>query len=184
MSAALAKYQPWQPSVKTLWHRKTQAALDLLIARVLNCEKVVEHAYRRLSLPHLLGSLGRSYVNLLLIGRENSWIVNARTSHRRHFVGTRQAIGLTAKAANNASWTQLRLFALRYAAPGSLVKVYCLNLEEGKSRHVAEFRKAEEAPFQLPGCSRDALNRLRLPVSIMIPIEKDKLVASSLIGWE
>ena len=80
--SALQKFKPWQPSVKTLWHEKTQAALDVIIANVLNNKTVLKHVYKKLSLPHLIGKLGQCSENLLLIGRENSWLVNARTSHK------------------------------------------------------------------------------------------------------
>ena len=33
--SALQKFNPWQSSVKTLWHKKTQATLDLIVEEVL-----------------------------------------------------------------------------------------------------------------------------------------------------
>ena len=38
---ALQKFRPWQPSVKTLWHEKTQAALDMIVEEVLHNKKVL-----------------------------------------------------------------------------------------------------------------------------------------------
>ena len=81
---------------------------------VLHNKNVTRNVYRKLSVPHLLGNIGNCGVNLLIIGKENSWIVNATTSHKNHFVGTRQSIGLTSKAANTVSWKQLETFVLRY----------------------------------------------------------------------
>ena len=69
-------------TICTLWREKTQAALDVIIANVLNNKTVLKHVYKKLSLPHLIGKLGMCSENLLLIGRENSWLVNARTSHK------------------------------------------------------------------------------------------------------
>ena len=57
--SALQKYRPWQASVKTLWHEKTQAALDVIVEEVLQNKTVLKHVYKSLSLPHLLGNLGQ-----------------------------------------------------------------------------------------------------------------------------
>ena len=61
----------------------------MIVQEVLNNKTVVKHVYQKLSMPLLLGSLGHCNINLLIIGRQNSWIVNAKTSHKQHFVGTR-----------------------------------------------------------------------------------------------
>ena len=79
--------------MKTLWHSKMQAAMELLVEKILNDERVIIQVYRKLSLPTLLGLIGRCNTNLLIVGKRNSWIVNARTSHRRHYIGTKKAIG-------------------------------------------------------------------------------------------
>ena len=130
-----------------------QAALNTIVEDVLNNENVTENVFRRLSIPHLLGNLSQCGVNLLIIGKENSWIVNARTSHKNHFVGTRQAIGLTSKAASIVSWTQIETFVLRYAAPGATIKVVCLHPKDGQPILVSEFTKVKKTPYQPPGCS-------------------------------
>ena len=93
----------------------------------MNNPAITENVYRRLSVPHLLGELSLSKVNLLLIGNENTWIVNTRTSHKEHFVGTKQAIGLTMKAQNTRNWLKIADFVLRYAASGSTVKIFNLH---------------------------------------------------------
>ena len=38
---ALQKFKPWQPSVKTLWHKKTQSALYAIIEEVLHNKNVL-----------------------------------------------------------------------------------------------------------------------------------------------
>ena len=120
---------------------------------VLHNENVTTNVYRKLHLPQLLGNLGNCDVNLLIIGKENSWIVNARTSHNNHFVGTRQAIGLTNKATNIVSWKQLETFVLRFAVPGAKIKVFCLHSKDGQPIEVSEFTKEKKTLYQLPGCS-------------------------------
>ena len=100
-SAALEKFRPDLPSVRTLWHLKMQNAIDLIINKVLNHKDILPLVYRKLSLPILLGSLGLCSYNLMVIGRRYSWIVNAQTSHSKHFVGTRYILGLPTKTVNN-----------------------------------------------------------------------------------
>ena len=83
----------------------------------------------------------------MMIGKENSWIINARTSHKQHFVGTRLAIGLSKKALNVNSWKKLETFALRYASSGSVVKVFCLHPKDGDLRLVSDFEKKGHVPY-------------------------------------
>ena len=66
---ALEKFSPQLPSVKTMWDKKIQAALTMLVDDVLNNPLVSERTYRKLNLPYLLGLLSQSKVNLLVIGR-------------------------------------------------------------------------------------------------------------------
>ena len=65
---ALMKFRIWQPSVKTLWHRKIGTALKLILDHVFNNEQVLKQCYRRLSVPHLLGHIGRCKKNILAVG--------------------------------------------------------------------------------------------------------------------
>ena len=130
---------------------------------ILNNPAIAANVYKRLSLPHLIGELSLSKVNLLLIGNENTWVVNARTSHKEHFVGTKLAIGLTAKAQNTRKWLRIADFVLRYAASGSTVKIFNLNCQTGKPTQVAEVTKDLRSPFQPPGCSVDSVSVVALP---------------------
>ena len=57
-------------------------------------------AYCKLSLHYLFAKLAKSEINIMAIGSKNPFMINARTSHKQHFVGTRQAIGLHANAGN------------------------------------------------------------------------------------
>ena len=69
--------------------------MNMFVKDVLNDQKLMSKLYRRLSVPDLLGRLRCCKVNLLLIGRENSWLVNTKTTHNHHFVGTKQAVGFS-----------------------------------------------------------------------------------------
>lgn len=156
----------------------------MIVEEVLQNKSVLKHVYKSLSLPHLLGKLGQCETNLLLIGRENSWLVNTRTSHKQHFVGTRQVVGLTSKAQGADSWKRLETLALRYASPGSVVRVFCLHSEDGHPRLASEFEKKGHVPFQAPGCSKRGDNGVILPPFIQNPIEKGALDPKALIGWD
>jgi len=79
--AAIEKFNPFQAMIKTLFHSKVQAAIDHLVEKVLNDRHVVSKVYHKLSLPTLLGFIGRCCVNLMIVGKTHSWIVNARATH-------------------------------------------------------------------------------------------------------
>ena len=181
---ALQKFRPWQASIKTLWHKKTQVALDFIVKEVLQSKTVLKHIIRSLSLPHLLGKLGQCSTNLLLIGRENSWLVNARTSHKQHFVGTRKLVGLTRKASRFDTWKALKTFALRYASTGSTIRVFVLHSKDGHPSLASEFEKKTHLPYQPPGCIKRGGNGVKLPPFIQIPIEGTRLDSDGLVGWD
>ena len=86
-------------------------------------------------------------MNLLIIGRENSWLVNARGTHKQYFIGTRQAIGLSSKAESRGDWERLAKLVLKYAAIGSKVKVFCLHPRKGGPRLISQFTKSEGTLF-------------------------------------
>ena len=87
--------------------------------------------YRRLSLPSLLGLIGCSHENLMIIGKRNTWMVNVRSGHRRHYVGTRQFIGLPSRTVNEQQWQRLETFVMRYASKNSIISVSCLHEVDG-----------------------------------------------------
>ena len=119
----------------------------------------------------------------MLIGRENSWIVNARTSHKQHFVGTRQLVGLTGKACNIRSWIQVKTLALKFASPGATLKIFCLQPADGVPKLVSETTKSAFMLYQPPGCNKEATNGIKLPPRIQIPIESTRLDPDGLSYW-
>ena len=68
--------------MRALWHKRVTAFLQLLEEDVLNGAGTIPRLYRKLSVPDLVGRLRCCKVNLLLIGRDNSWLVNAKTAHK------------------------------------------------------------------------------------------------------
>ena len=140
--------------------------------------------YRRLSLPTLLGLIGNSSTNLMIIGSNTSWIVNASTYHKRHFVGTKQVVGIRSNSGKKNIWQRLETFALRYINPGSTVKVYCLYGEGDPKNIIGYFSKKPETPFQAPGCSSPNTNGIQVPSSMINPIPKVDLDPQWLCRWD
>ena len=128
----------------------------MIVDDVLNNKIVLEHFYRNRNIFHLVAKLGQCENNLLIIGHTNSWIINSKTSKKHCFVGTRIAQGLTSKASREKSWTAIQELALRYAARGSTIYVFCLHPKNGDPALVSVFKKDEEAPYQPPGCAKSA----------------------------
>lgn len=91
---AIEKYDVSKPSFKTVWHKRVAKAIDCLTANFLNDEDNLEHYYRKIQIPKLLSLLMRTAVNFLAIGRKECWIINARTPHKRHFVGTQCSVSV------------------------------------------------------------------------------------------
>ena len=63
----------------------------------------------------------------MAIGNKNSFMINARTGHKQHFIGTRQAIGIVPGRKNDKMRERLHNFSMRFASIGSTVKVYYLH---------------------------------------------------------
>ena len=123
---ALRRYNPFQPSMKTLWAQRVNAAFEHLDRLVLNDRQVLTMSHRRLNIAHLLGELSLSQVQVLAVGHQASWLVSHRTAHRNHFVGTqlRHKDGCSGKFKMKAS--RIATFAKRFAAADSQIRVYSL----------------------------------------------------------
>ena len=134
------------PGVKTLWHARMQSALDELAAGVLNSTKVLCKTYRRLNVPMLLASLVGSDINVLAIGRRQSWVVNARTPDRRRFTGTKINYGYDAALSNYNNWQRLEEQVRRYASANAMMKVYILSPVGTSTQEVCYVSKSPTAP--------------------------------------
>jgi hypothetical protein len=88
-----------------------------------------------------MAGIGRCAVVILLIGKENCWLINAKTNNPRRFVGTRLPIGLTSRANNKDAWTRIENFVKRYTPPGATVKVYCLRAQVSVQEPVTTVKK-------------------------------------------
>ena len=90
----------------------------------------------------------------MVVGSTNSWVINARTSSNRHFVGTHRRIGLSSKASREASWRDLKEMAIQYSSLGADVVVYALAPHNDEYEKVGWFHKNEDGPYMPPGCMR------------------------------
>ena len=103
-NVALQRYEITQPSFKTVWHKRIIAGMEALTERFLNDEDTIFYCYRNIAIPTLLNSLSRASINILAIGKKECWIINARTPHPRHFVGTPCSVSIYDLTARLDRW--------------------------------------------------------------------------------
>ena len=84
-----------------------QSAMDELASGVLNNAGAICQTYRMLNVPKLLTAIGRSELNVLAVGRGQSWIINARTPDTHHFIGTRINYGYDPTLWYRKNWQRL-----------------------------------------------------------------------------
>jgi hypothetical protein len=171
--AAFEDCSPLHASVKTTFHEKIQTALTYIVDEVLNYKDNLEMTYRRMNVPRLLAEIGRVSFVSLLIGRENCWLVNAKTHNPRRFVGTRLAIGLTSSARNKESWGKIENFLKRYTPPGAIVRVYCLRAQVSVREPVTTVRKNEYTAWQPPSCNHHKSNGVTTAPWILNQLNSD-----------
>ena len=182
--SAIERFSPWEPSVKTIWHKKVALAMDKIVADVLNDKRALALTYRRMSLPRLINRLCTAGENILAIGRRHSWIINAKTSHKYHFVGSRATALLTKDLSETRELDRLRNLALRHASPGSTIDVYWLHQEGEELERSAVLSKVTGSLVQAPGCNKEGLSGIHLSDSICNPIPVSKLSPTWLQGWD
>ena len=129
----------------------------------MNHESVKSITYRKLSIHNLIGHLAKAEPNILAIGRNHSWIINARTSHFHRFIGTRKPLDLPPRLRNKEKIAMLKDFATRYAGIGSPIRVIYLHQGDFKAGEAFVFVKSTFASFQAPGCSLPATNGVKVP---------------------
>ena len=162
-SNAFQKYDPFQPSCKTLWHQKIEAYLFKIGSMILNDPEVKQCTYRELSLSRVMAYIADCSTNILAIGRSYAWLINSSTVHQRHYMGTRLTVGISTRAKSEQRWEKLREFVLRYAAPGSTILVYHLIDGDNLTRPVAQVKKTSLSFVQMPGCSLASSNGIKTP---------------------
>ena len=82
--------------------------------------------YRQLDVGYLLANLSVVRKNILILGEKKAWMVNAKSNHSQHFIGTERCLTMLKRTTNKVMWNKLLDFLLRYATPGSDIGIYCL----------------------------------------------------------
>ena len=182
-SGALRRYRPFQPSLKTCWVQKVGAAFERLHRFVLNDERVLELAYRRLNIGHFLGELGQCKVQVLAIGHQASWLVSHKTAHKQHFVGTllRHKDGCGGQLSLKAR--KIETFVKRFAAHVSPIHIYDLTADGFFTEKVAKLCKKGSPRHQLPGCRDRGKNGITLPEHLQAPIPAAEMGKIWLKRW-
>ena len=85
-------------------------------------------------------------------------MLNAHSVDKQHVVGTRTMYGYDHQLSNSRNWQRLQTFVKHYAAPGAEIKVCCLPYQESSSEGRTFLMKVANAPFHLPGCTREYSN--------------------------
>ena len=124
-----------------------QRALDHLVDYFLNYDRVLTAVYRKLSLTDLITDLSRCRVNLLIVGRSYTWLINAKTGHPHHFVGTMKRFGLTHCANSDFTWERIENFVQKFAAVGSTIFVHSLHRMNSRTVPLLQLLKNEETHF-------------------------------------
>ena len=89
-------------------------------------------------------------------------------------------IGIANDSVSEYQWNRLWMFINRYAAPGALIRVYCLHNEDTLTKQIAKLIKIKGIPFQPPGCSLPNINGICIPEFIDCPIPKQVACSNKL----
>ena len=182
-SGALRRYRPFQPSLKTRWVQRVGAAFERLHRLVLNNERVLAICHRRLNMAHFLGELSLSQVQVLAIGHQASWLVNYRTAHKQHYVGSQLRHKDGCGGRLDLKLRRIETHVKRFASPASPIRVYNLTTNEPAGRMVAEICKRGSPHSQLPGCHRPGTNGITLADRLQAPMPATEMDKVWLEGW-
>ena len=122
-------------------------------------------------------------VNVLAIGKKECWIVNARTPHKRHFVGTRCATTLYEGFLELRKWDRLEEFLAKFASAGARINVYWLHQNRDILAKSGMLVKKANARVSLPGCSQAFLNGISLTPFIKGPVDLQEAKATRFSTW-
>lgn len=78
--------------MKQYWHKKVPLVLNLILETVLNNNEVLSKVNRQMSLNQTIYNLGKIKYNCLVVGRDSSWLVNCKTGHKNHYIGTKRTV--------------------------------------------------------------------------------------------
>ena len=122
-------------------------------------------------------------VNVLAIGKKECWIVNARTPHKRHFVGSSCSTTLYEGPLVLRKWDRLKEFVAKFASAGAKVNVYWLHQDRDRVAKSGMLVKKANARVSLPGCSQAFLNGIGLTPFINGPVDLQEAKATRFSTW-
>ena len=166
------------------WNSMIPKALMSITDDVLNSAKVVRLVHKFVDIPEIIHSIGRLSYNCLVIGEMHAWVVNCRTCHPNHFMGTERKISMATRGSTRQTWDRVRDLALRYASAGASVEVFFPDPMTLQFRPVAAFQKCAKATFQPPGCQKPCIGGITLPKVVQVPVAIEETKDDLINGWE
>ena len=139
--------------------------------------------YRKIPTPALLSSLALSPSCLLAVGKKACWLINAKTPHPSHFVGTEKSVRVYQNPNHVQDWERIKDFVAKYAAVGARIHVYWLHQGRSQLRKTATVSKPAGTRMSLPGCTQPFLNSINLPEFIGGPVDQEDAKCTPIGNW-
>ena len=158
--------------------------MDHLANHVLNDEHVLYDSYRKIPTPALLSNLALSPTCLLAVGKKACWLINAKTPHSSHFVGTECAVRVYENPTHVLDWVRVKDFVAKYAPVGARVNIYWLHQGRSQLRKTATVSKPVGTRMSLPGCMQPFLNAINLPPFIDGPVDQEDTKCTPIGNWK
>ena len=157
--------------------------MDHLSNHFLNDEHVLYDSIRKIPTNALLSHIGLSPTCLLAVGKKACWLINAKTPHSSHFVGTECAVRVYENPTHVLDWVRIKDFVAKYAPAGARVNIYWLHQGRSQLRKTATVSKPVGTRMSLPGCTQPFLNAFRLPPFINGPVDREDAKCTSIGNW-
>ena len=110
-----------------MFHKRIADCMQDFSVRFINEKEVWSQSYRKVPISKLLALLAMAPVNILAVGKNESWMINASTPHKRHFVGSSCSNKLYERPSEMTQWDRLKYFVAKFASLGARVDVYWLH---------------------------------------------------------
>ena len=157
--------------------------MDHLANHVLNDDWILDDCRERIPINSLLSNIALSPTCLLAVGKKACWLINAKTPHASHFVGTECAVRVYENLNHVQDWVRIKDFVAKYAPAGARVNIYWLHQGRSQLRKTATVSKPVDARMSLPGCTQDFLNGIRLPPFINGPVNLEDTRCTQIGNW-
>ena len=158
--------------------------MDHLANHFLNDEHVLYDCIRKIPTNALLSHIGLSPTCLLAVGKKACWMINAKTPHSSHFVGTECAVRVYENPTHVLDWVRIKDFVAKYAPAGARVNIYWLHQGRSQLRKTATVSKPVGTRMSLPGCTQPFLNAINLPPFIDGPVDQEDTKCTPIGNWK